>query len=166
MGKKILELVESWVANDPVTRYWLLLRGGIVQSVPCNCNYFLIYCASNHSRIIQQSSLFWLLQRHVVAKRGETGREMVAEFCLLLSLSYLKWSLTCSKNLRHGANVFTSPPKEVVLLVFIALKNPSLTAWFEPANLGSNDKHDNYYTTENDSDQATKWACINTDYIT
>jgi hypothetical protein len=103
MGKKILELLESWVANDPVTRYWLLLRGGIVQSVPCNCNYFLIDYASNHSRIIQQSTLFRLQQRHVVAKRGETGREMVAEFCVLVSLSYLMWSLICSKNLRHGA---------------------------------------------------------------
>jgi hypothetical protein len=38
---------------------------------------------------------------------------------------------------------FTLPPKEVVQLIFIALKNPSLSAGFEPA-------HDNLYTSEND----------------
>jgi hypothetical protein len=42
------------------------------------------------------------------------------------------------------------PPKEVVLLIFIAHKNPSLSARFEPSNPGFNGKHDNHYTTEND----------------
>jgi hypothetical protein len=65
-------------------------------------------------------------------------------------ISYLKGSLTCHKILRHGADGFTSPPKEVVLRIVIALKIPSLSAGFEPANLGSNGKHDNNYTTEND----------------
>jgi hypothetical protein len=37
-----------------------------------------------------------------------------------------------------------------MLWIFIALKNPSLSAGFEPANLGSICKHDNYYTAEND----------------
>jgi hypothetical protein len=40
--------------------------------------------------------------RHLVATRGETGREMAAEFCLSVSLSYFKRSLTRSKILRHG----------------------------------------------------------------
>jgi hypothetical protein len=71
---------------------------------------------------------------------------MAAEFCL----SQLKESLTCRKILRHAADGFTSSPKEVVLRIFIALKNPSLSAGFEPASLESNCKHDNYYTTEND----------------
>jgi hypothetical protein len=57
-----------------VERYWLLLRAGIVRSVPCNCSHFLIYYApylsSRHSRSIHQSSLFWLQQRHLVAKLG------------------------------------------------------------------------------------------------
>jgi hypothetical protein len=35
------------------------------------------------------------------------------------------------------------PPKEVVLLIFIALKNPSSSAGFEPANLEYNGKHAN-----------------------
>jgi hypothetical protein len=42
-----------------------------------------------------------------------------------------------------GADTFTSPPKEVMLWIFITLKNPSSLAGFEPQYLGSNGKHDN-----------------------
>jgi hypothetical protein len=45
--------------------------------------------------------------------------------------------------------VITSPSKEVVLRIFIALENPSSTAGIEPANLQSSDKHANQYTIEN-----------------
>jgi hypothetical protein len=65
-------------------------------------------------------------------------------------LSYLKGYLTYHKILQHGADCFTSPPKEVVLRIYIALKYPSLSAWKEPGNLGSNCKHDDHYTTDND----------------
>jgi hypothetical protein len=37
-------------------------------------------------------------------------------------------------NLRHGIDGFTSPPKEGVLRIFFALKNPTASAGFEPAN--------------------------------
>jgi hypothetical protein len=50
--------------------------------------------------------------------------------------------------LRHGTNGFTSPLKEFVLRIFIALKNASSSAEFEPANLGLSGKHTNHYTTE------------------
>jgi hypothetical protein len=43
-------------------------------------------------------------------------------------------------NLRHGTD-FTFPPKEVVLRIFITLKNPSSLTRFETANLGSSGKH-------------------------
>jgi hypothetical protein len=39
-------------------------------------------------------------------------------------------------NLRHGTHIFTSLPKEGVLRNFFALKNPTASAGFEPANLG------------------------------
>jgi hypothetical protein len=39
-------------------------------------------------------------------------------------------SLTCHKILRHGTDGFTSPPKEVVLQIFIVLD------LYEPVNLG------------------------------
>jgi hypothetical protein len=45
---------------------------------------------------------------------------------------------TCRKILRHVADGFTFPLKQGVLRIFIALKKPSLSAGFEPANLGSN----------------------------
>jgi hypothetical protein len=47
--------------------YWLLLWGGIIQCVPCNCDNVLVCCAPHlsfsHSRFIYQSSLLWLQQR-------------------------------------------------------------------------------------------------------
>jgi hypothetical protein len=47
-------------------------------------------------------------------------------------------------NLRHGTDGFTSPPKEVVLQIFITLKNPSTSVGIEPANLGSSGEHANH----------------------
>jgi hypothetical protein len=40
--------------------------------------------------------------------------------------------------------------KEGVLRTFIALKSPSPSTGFEPANLGSNSKKANHFTTEDD----------------
>jgi hypothetical protein len=54
------------------------------------------------------------------------------------------------KLLRHVTDGFTSPPKEVVLWIFIALKNPSFSAGFEPTNLRFHGKQDNHSTTEAD----------------
>jgi hypothetical protein len=45
---------------------------------------------------------------------------------------------------RHGTDGFTSPPKEVVLRIFITLKNPSTSVGIEPANLGSSGEHTNH----------------------
>ena len=44
-------------------------------------------------------------------------------------------------NLRHGTDGFTSPPKEGVLRIFFALINPTASAGFEPANLGTKGQH-------------------------
>jgi hypothetical protein len=77
---------------------------------------------------------------------------MAAECCLSVSPPYLKSYLTCRKILQHGADGFTSRPKKVMLRIFIALKNTSLSAGFEPLYPGSNGKHDNLYTTNDDDD--------------
>jgi hypothetical protein len=53
----------------------------------------------------------------------------------------------------NGADVFTSPLKEGVLRIFVALKNLSPSAGIEHTNLGSNGKHINRYTTEDDKIQ-------------
>jgi hypothetical protein len=47
-------------------------------------------------------------------------------------------------NLRHGTDRFTSPPKEVVLRIFIILKNPLTSVGIEPANLGSSGEYANH----------------------
>jgi hypothetical protein len=44
-------------------------------------------------------------------------------------------------NLRYGTDGFTSPPKEGVLRIFFALKNPTASAGFEPTNLGIKGQH-------------------------
>jgi hypothetical protein len=54
-----------------------------------------------------------------------------------------------------------------MLLVFIALKNPSLSAGSEPANLGSNGKHNNHSNTENDNSLGNKQKTNKqNDYVT
>jgi hypothetical protein len=50
-------------------------------------------------------------------------------------------SLTCRKVLRHGADGFTSPLKEDVLRILIALKNSSPLTGIERSKFGSNGKH-------------------------
>jgi hypothetical protein len=49
---------------------------------------------------------------------------------------YARKVLLHAVNLQHGTDGFTSPPKEVVLRIFITLKNPSTSAGIEPATLG------------------------------
>jgi hypothetical protein len=56
----------------------------------------------------------------------------------------MQGSLTCCKILQDGTHGFTSPPKEVMLWIFVALKKPLSSAGFEPMNLGSNGKYDNH----------------------
>jgi hypothetical protein len=63
---------------------------------------------------------------------GRKWRDMTAELCPSLRLSYLKGCLTCRKILRHGADGLTSPRKEVILRIFIALENPLQSAGFKP----------------------------------
>jgi hypothetical protein len=75
---------------------------------------------------------------------------MAADFSLSVSLSYLKASLTRHKILLYVAEGFTSPPKQVVLRIFIARKNTSVSAGFEHTNVGFSGKHASHYTTEND----------------
>jgi hypothetical protein len=44
-------------------------------------------------------------------------------------------------NPRHGTHGFASFPKEGALRIFLALKNPTASAGFEPANLGTKGQH-------------------------
>ena len=67
---------------------------------------------------------------------------MVDEFCLKMPDFHVAFrNLLHAVNLRHGTDGFTSPPKEGVLRIFFALKNPTASAGFEPANLGTKGQH-------------------------
>jgi hypothetical protein len=81
-------------------------------------------------------------QSNLVAKQEELAKEN--EFCLTKYLFHTsKGSITCHKILRHGADYFTSPPKKSCSAGFLSpLRNSSPSAGFEPAILGSSDKHE------------------------
>jgi hypothetical protein len=61
-------------------------------------------------------------QRHLGAskKNGRKSEDFVYQNLICLSRSF-----TCRKILGHGTSGFTTYPKEGVLLIFIAVKNPS-----------------------------------------
>jgi hypothetical protein len=79
------------------------------------------------------------------SEAGETWViNMTAEFLLTKHLFRARKFLLHAVNLRHGTDDFPSPPKEVVLRIFITLKNPSSSAGFQPANLRFSGKHANH----------------------
>jgi hypothetical protein len=71
--------------------------------------------------------------------RWNCGRELSGKFCLNADFHVTLRNLLHAVKLRHGADGFTSPPKEGGLRIFFRPKNP--TAWFEPANLGNKGQH-------------------------
>jgi hypothetical protein len=86
---------------------------------------------------------------HLVENQEELAKKM--DLALRGTFVHtLKVSLTCRKILRHGFDGFTAPPKEGVLRILIALKIPSPSAGFEPANLWFNGKNASHYTTQDD----------------
>ena len=67
---------------------------------------------------------------------------MTDEFCLEMPDFHVTFrDLLHDLNLRHGTDGFSSPPKEGVLRIFFALKNPTASIGFEPANLGTKGQH-------------------------
>jgi hypothetical protein len=73
---------------------------------------------------------------------SETSLERVGEWAMEMRICSihprwdLKRSFTCRKILRHWTSGFTSHPKEGVLRIFIALKNPSPWPGSNPQLLG------------------------------
>src|SRR5215475_13839574 len=85
-----------------------------------------------------------------LAAEGGTlrGREMFRQISSRIRLPRNSRDLLHAANLRHETDGFTSPPKEGVLRIFFALKNPTASAGFEPANLDTKGRHANHETTE------------------
>jgi hypothetical protein len=73
------------------------------------------------------------------AEGGTVGEKWPRILPNVATSTSLLGSLTCRKA-RHGTDGFTSPPKEGVLRIFWP-KNPTASAWFEPANLGTKGQH-------------------------
>jgi hypothetical protein len=66
---------------------------------------------------------------HLVAKQEELMKEIMHFALQSYLLHTSKSCLTCRK-IQHNASGFTSPPKEGMLRIFIALKIPSPSARF------------------------------------
>ena len=67
---------------------------------------------------------------------------MANEVCLKMPDFHVTFrDILHAVNLRHGTDGLTSPPKEGVLRIFSALKNPTTSVGFEPANLGTKGQH-------------------------
>jgi hypothetical protein len=58
---------------------------------------------------------------HLVAKQKKLAKEMIHLALQSICVHTSKASLTCRKISRQGADGFTSPPKNGVLWIFIAL---------------------------------------------
>jgi len=78
-----------------------------------------------YSLFVHQSSLVIAASSHLVANQEELGeRNDKFDFRNIL-FSYFEVIFNRRKILGHGADGFTSPPKEGVLRIFISVKNPS-----------------------------------------
>jgi hypothetical protein len=80
--------------------------------------------------IITDSSTRTLWQIPAETPSSEAGvsrREVSVDFAGEVYLLYSE-GILCREILRHGSDGFTSTPKEVMLQIFIALKNPSSSA--------------------------------------
>jgi hypothetical protein len=109
------------------------------ETMSQNCSHKRAYCsfpgntwawrmivmmmpAGDNSWLVYQSSLVVLPADTSGESRrnGWRSEDFVCQY-----LKHLKEFLTCRKILGHGTSGFTSHPKEGVLRIFIALKNPS-----------------------------------------
>jgi hypothetical protein len=106
--------LRTTATNGPIVRLLCDMWAwrAIVMMMPVGCNSWLVH----------QSSLAVLPAETSGASRRNVRR---SEDFAYQYLKYLKGSLTFSKILRHGTSDFTSHPKEGVLQIFIAHKNPS-----------------------------------------
>ena len=79
----------------------------------------------------------------LVVKEELLGREMADEFCLKMPEFHVTFrDILHAVNLRHGPKGFTSFPSEGRRAEdFFALKNPTTSAGFKPANLGTKGQH-------------------------
>jgi hypothetical protein len=87
-------------------------------------------------------------ERHLLVKDRITGEEWPVNLACNSDFHVNHRVLLHAANLRHGTDGFTSSPKEGMLWIIFAPKNPTVSAGFEPAILGTRGQHANQpYTT-------------------
>jgi hypothetical protein len=91
---------------------------GVITSISTGENWF-----------VHQSSLATLSAESFSSKLGDTWLRKWWIWPSKYLSSYFKAIFTCRKIILHGAEGFTSPPKEVVLPIFISLKNRVGRVW-------------------------------------
>jgi hypothetical protein len=79
-------------------------------------------------------------------KGGIIGEKWPNKFSLTITTSteIVRDFFLHAEKLRHGADGFTSPPKEGMLRIFFRPENPTASAGFKPANLGTRGQHANH----------------------
>jgi hypothetical protein len=112
-----------------IVTYWLLWP------------FSKLLCPSIWTIIIPDSSTraLWLQHRHLVNSRELAKVSM--NLADKVSLPYSAGIFNIPQNLPAFGRLLYFPTKEVVLRIFIELKNSSSSAEFEPANLVPNGKH-------------------------
>ena len=75
------------------------------------------------------------------SEKWNCGRERCPVILHKFRLPRTFRDLLHAANLRHGTDSFTSPLKEGVLRIFFRPKNPTASAGFQPANLGTKGQH-------------------------
>jgi hypothetical protein len=112
---------------------WVKLSSPVLSS-PVESGWVIWSCSHSHPEV----SAVMRRQQHLKAELGSfVGNQVASNFA-----SYHEWNVLLNAvNVQHGIPDFTSLLKEVVLWIFIALKNPSTLARIEPTNLGPKSKH-------------------------
>jgi hypothetical protein len=119
-------------------RLIVILSRRTLLCVVAGCCYKVVSYKASHL-LRHFSDLFWsspeflfIYQSSLVASEIPTSkagccREIPLHLADVLSLSHSAGTLTWRQTLGHGTDGFTSPPKQDVLRIFIALKNLSPT---------------------------------------
>jgi hypothetical protein len=149
-GLKLSNVKIRYRPTYVITGAWLLLRGGIVQSVWCTATIFWYIVRPRSVLIIPDltTRALWHIPSETASSESEKiWRERAVNFADEISFLYSAWIFNMPWNFTTWDRRLYFPSESSYATDFIALKNPSFSAGFDPANLESNCKHDGHYTT-------------------